>query len=364
MKFARLTVLVLQVALLVACKSGDFRYQDSTLGPPLELPPDLAGSEIESKFELPATLSGDKANAERDKVPVLARVYSMLLESNGDMYWIRVEEPVDNLYQLVKNFWAAEGYRLDVDEPVIGLMQTEWIYKEEGGKEESSSWIEGLFTTEDLSASQDQYRSRIERDNTGNLNRIYIAHRGTEYKHVLTTEAPRKDALSENEWVFRPREPELEIEMLSRLMIYLGLQDHEVEQQRANIKLFKPRAIMEFDSDEGSPFLIINDIYQIAWNRVFHQLERMNFEIVSFEFKSGLSGEGVIYIKAPTLEVTEEGGFFSFQSEAKEGEIKLTLVFSEESNQTTRLILEDDKGEFDTSAEGNEFFKLLFQQIK
>jgi outer membrane protein assembly factor BamC len=364
MKFARLTVLVLQVALLVACKAGDFRYQDSTLGPPLELPPDLAGSEIESKFELPATLSGDKANAERDKVPVLARVYSMLLESNGDMYWIRVEEPVDNLYQLVKNFWAAEGYRLDVDEPVIGLMQTEWIYKEEGGKEESSSWIEGLFTTEELSASQDQYRSRIERDNTGNLNRIYIAHRGTEYKHVLTTEAPRKDALSENEWVFRPREPELEIEMLSRLMIYLGLQDHEVEQQRANIKLFKPRAIMEFDSDEGSPFLIINDIYQIAWNRVFHQLERMSFEIVSFEFKSGLSGEGVIYIKAPTLEVTEEGGFFSFQSEAKEGEIKLTLVFSEETNQTTRLILEDDKGEFDTSAEGNEFFKLLFQQIK
>jgi outer membrane protein assembly factor BamC len=364
MKFARLTVLVLQVALLVACKSGDFRYQDSTLGPSLELPPDLAGSEIESKFELPATLSGDKANAERDKVPVLARVYSMLLESNGDMYWLRVEEPVDNLYQLVKNFWAAEGYGLEVDEPVIGLMQTEWIYQEEGGKEDSSSWFGDLFTSEDLSASQDQYRSRIERDNTGNLNRIYIAHRGTEYKHVLTTEAPRKDALSENEWVFRPREPELEIEMLSRLMIYLGLQDHEVEQQRANIKLFKPRAIMEFDSDEGSPFLIINDIYQIAWNRVFHQLERMNFEIVSFEFKSGLSGEGVIYIKAPTLEVTEEGGFFSFQSEAKEGEIKLTLVFSEETNQTTRLILEDDKGEFDTSAEGNEFFKLLFQQIK
>jgi outer membrane protein assembly factor BamC len=364
MRFARLTVVVLQVALLAACKGGDFRYQDSTLGPPLELPPDLAGSQIESKFELPATLSGDDANAARDKIPVLAKVDSIKLESNGDMYWLRVAEPVENLYQLVKNFWVSEGYRLDVDEPVIGLMQTEWIYKEEGGKEKSSSWIEGLFTTEDLSASQDQYRARIERDETGNLNRVYIAHRGTEYKHVLTTDGAREDERSDNKWVFRPREPELEIEMLSRLMIYLGLQDDEVEQQGANIKLFKPRAIMDIDADEGSPFLIINDIYQIAWNRVFHQLERMNFEIVSFEFKSGLSGEGVIYIKAPTLEVTEEGGFFSFQSEAKEGEIKLTLVFSEETNQTTRLILEDDKGQFDTSAEGNEFIKLLFQQIK
>lgn len=364
MKFARLTVFALLVALLAACQGADFGYQDSTLGPPLELPPDLAGSQIESKFELPATLSGDDANAERDKIPVLARVDSIQLESNGDMYWLRVEAPVGDLYQLVKNFWAAEGYRLDVDEPVIGLMQTEWIYKEEGGKEKSSSWIGELFTTEDLSASQDQYKARIERDEMANLNRIYIAHRGTEYKHVLTTDGAGSDEHRKNEWTFRPREPELEIEMLSRLMIYLGLQDGEVEQQRANVKLFKPRAMLDVDADEGSPFLIINDVYQIAWNRVFHQLERMNFEIVSFEFKSGLSGEGVISIKSPTLEVTEEEGFFSFQSEEKEGEIKLTLVFSEETNQTTRLFLEDEEGQFDTSPEGNEFIKLLFQQIR
>jgi len=363
MKFARLTVLVLLVALLAACKSGDFLYQDSTLGPPLELPPDLAGSQIESKFELPATLSGDADNPERDKIPVLARVDSIQLESNGDMYWIRVEDPVDNLYQLAKNFWAAEGYRLIVDEPVIGLMQTEWIYKDEGGKKDSI-WYEKLFTSDDLSASQDQYRTRIERDSTSNLNRIYIAHRGTGYTHVLGTESPGKDEYNDSEWAFRPPEPELEIEMLSRLMIYLGLQDDEVEQQQANIKLFKPRAVLSVDADEGSPFLIINDVYQIAWNRVFHQLERMNFDIVSFEFKSGLSGEGVIFIKTPTLEVTEGEGFFSFQSEEKEGEIKLTLVFSEESNQTTRMILEDDTGQFDTSLEGSAFMKLLFQKIR
>jgi outer membrane protein assembly factor BamC len=363
MKFARLTVLVLQVALLAACNSS-VGYQDSTLGPPLELPPDLAGAQTESKFELPATLSGDIGNPERDKIPVLARVDSIQLESNGDMYWLRIEAPVNNLYQLVKNFWAAEGYRLNIDEPVIGLMQTEWIYLEEGGKEEKGTWYESLFTDEDLSASQDQYRTRIERDSTGNLNRIYIAHRGTEYKHVLTTEGARRDEYSDDEWAFRPPEPELEIEMLSRLMIYLGLQESEVDQQQANVKLFKPRASFEVDTDEGSPFLIINDVYQVAWNRVFHQLERMNFEIISFDFKSGFSGEGFIYIEAPTREVSEGGGFFFSQSEEKEGSIKLTLIFSEETNQSTRLILEDEKGEFDTSPAGNEFLNLLYQKIK
>lgn len=364
MRFARLAVLVLPLVLLAACQSSYNRYQDTTLGTSLELPPDLAGSQTESKFELPAAISGEDDQAQRDQIPVLARVDSIQLQRNADMYWLEVEESVDNLYQLVKNFWATEGYRLDVDEPVIGLMQTEWIYKDEGGTEDAGSWFTNLFTTEDLSASQDQYRTRIERDDTANLNRIYIAHRGTEYRHVLTSDGPQKDALNQNNWVFRPPEPELEIEMLSRLMIYLGLQEDQAERQQANIKLFKPRAILDVDADEGSPFLIIFDVYQIAWNRVFHQLERMNFDIVNFEFKSGFSNEGVIFIEAPTLEIVEEGGFFSFQSEEEEGSIKLTLVFSEETNQSTRLILENEKGEYDTSPEGNEFLRLLFRQIK
>ena len=363
MKFVLLTVLVLQVVLLAACKNS-YDYQDSSVGRSLELPPDLDAQQTESKFELPTTILGDEEQTERDKIPVLARVDSIQLESNGDMYWLQIDEPVDNLYQLVKNFWAAEGYRLDIDEPVIGVMQTEWIYKDEGSQEASISWLKGLFTTEDLSASQDQYRSRIERDNTTNLNRIYIAHRGTEYKYELTSDGPRRDERAANTWVFRPPEPELEIEMLSRLMMYLGLHEDEASRQQKNVRLFKPRASMHVDVDEGSPFLIINDVYDIAWNRVYHQLERMNFEITSVEPKGDLSGEGTISIESPTLEIVEGSGFFSSQTEEKEGSIKLTLVFSKETNQLTRLILEDDNGQFDTSPAGNDFLNLLYQKIK
>ena len=121
---------------------------------------------------------------------------------------------------------------------------------------------------------------------------------------------------------------------------------------------------MNVDVDEGSPFLIINDVYDIAWNRVYHQLERMNFEITSVEPKNEFSGEGAIFIESPTLEIVESSGFFSSQTEEKEGSIKLTLVFSEETNQLTRMILEDEKGQFDTSPEGNDFLNLLYQKIK
>jgi outer membrane protein assembly factor BamC len=364
MNIARISVLALLAVLVTACESvNDYRYADSSVGQSLELPPDLAGVQVESKFELPAAISGDDETA-KDKIPVLAKVQSVQLEGSGDLYWLQVDESVDNLYQIVKNFWASEGYRLNVDEPVIGVMQTEWIYKSEGGEEESSSWLGSLFTTEDLSATQDQFKTRIERSETNRLNRVYIAHRGTEYKYVLRTDGVRKDEINESDWNFRQPEPELEIEMLARLMIYLGLQQAAVEQQRENVKLFKPRASLLVDADESSPYLLINNVYQIAWNRVFHQLERMNFEIISSEFKSGISGEGVIFVKAPTVEIESSGGFFNFQSQEKEGSMKFTLVFFEETNQSTRLILEDEKGEFDTSPAGSQFLNLLYQKIK
>lgn len=363
MTVVRLLVVTLQLLLLAACNSS-VRYQDSTIGPPLELPPDLAGSQAESKFELPAAISGEDETSARNKVPVLARVDSLHLEGDGDLYWLQVEEPVENLYQLVKNFWAAEGYLLIMDEPVIGMMQTEWIYHQEGAEESSKSWVVGLFTEEDYSATQDQYTVRIERDDTSKLNRIYIAHRGMEYDYLLTTDGRRDDQRSEIEWNFRQPEPEMEIEMLSRLMIYLGLRDEEVARQKDAVKLFKPRAAMDIDTNEGSPFLVLFDPYQIAWNRVYHQLQRMNFEIIGSEFKSGLTGEGVIFVEANTVEIVEETGLFSLQTEEQEAILKFTLVFNEETNRSTRVILEDDKGEFETSPAGAEFIKLLFQYVK
>jgi len=364
MKIARISVLAVLSVLVAACQSNyDYRFADSSVGESLELPPDLSGAQVDSKFELPAAISGDD-EAAKDKIPVLARVQSVQLQGSGDFYWLEVDEPVENLYQIVKNFWASEGYRLNVDEPVIGIMQTEWVYKSEGGEEESNSWFAKLFTSEDLSATQDQYKTRIERSKTNNLNRIYIAHRGTEFEYVLSEGAARKEDINETEWVFRQPEPELEIEMLSRLMIYLGLQRDNVDQQRETVKLFKPRADIFVDVDEGSPYLILNDVYQIAWNRVFHQLERMNFEIIDSDFKSGLSGEGVIYVRASTVDVEISEGLFGSQAEEKKESVKFTLVFIEETNQSTRLILENDKGEFDTSEAGAQLMKLVYQKVR
>ncbi|MCP4878384.1 MAG: outer membrane protein assembly factor BamC [Gammaproteobacteria bacterium] len=365
-------VLVLFVALLSACSFGqDKRYLNTGTAESLELPPDLTEFDVRSKFDLPTVFSGDDESV-RDRVPVLAKVDSLKLRGSGNLYWLEVEEPVDNLYQMVKSFWAFEGYRLILDEPVIGVMQTEWIYKSEGGNQGGESWFESLFSSDDLSATQDQFKTRIERAEVDPVNRIYIAHRGTEYVHILEF---GKDYLkdnqnvvaeedTDNDWGFRAPEPELEVEMLSRLMIYLGLQEAEVMQQVADVKMFSPRASLRMDAEEKSPFLILHDPYQIAWNRVLHQLERMNFEIQSTDFNTGLFSKSFIVVNTTVKQGDSDNGGGWFSSEAESEVRTIALVVLEETHELTRVNIETISGEFDTSAAGADFLDLLYRQIK
>ena len=365
MRYLKFTPVLLVIFLTACGGSGSARqYLDVTLGKPLEMPPDLSRFEGESSFDLPEGISGD-SDSSPDKVPVLARVESMQIQGSPGFYWLRVDEPVENLYQQVKNFWAFEGFGLVVDEPVIGIMETEWVYKEEGALPKSNSWWDSLFAEEDLSASQDQFRTRIERDQSGGSNnRIYITHRGTEY--VYEFQAGDRDDINsaDNEWSFRRPEPQLEIEMLSRLMIYLGLREESLAAQFEQPRLFKPRASLEVDAEEKSPYLFMMDPYQIAWNRLNHVLQRLNFEIVSSEFKSGFSGEGVFTVRSKVVETVQNKGFFGIGSSEKNISRNFILVVSEENHELTRVIIEDEKGNFDTTPEAAEFLSILFEQIK
>ena len=95
---------------------------------------------------------------------------------------------------------------------------------------------------------------------------------------------------------------------------------------------------MQMDSEENSPYLILSDPYHIAWNRVLHYLEQMNFEIESQEFRSGFLEEGVFFVNAQVRENPEEGGFFSIGSTNRTRERKIVLVLSEESQDRKSVV--------------------------
>ena len=363
---------------LAACggPSAGLEYLDSRVLPDLEVPPDLTLVEVNSDFKLPAIFSGDSTG--EDSVPVLASVDSIRLEGFSDFYWLSIDEPVANLYQLVKDFWASEGFVLVMDEPVIGVMKTDWVYNEEGKGDEGKGFFAKLLSRGELSASQDQFRTRIARDAASGASQVYIAHRGTAYEHVLETRQTEDE--ERNDWGFRASEPELEVEMLSRLMIYLGMRQSEVDGQLASIKLFSPRASMhtiysgddieidEKDQTKVEPidetYLLVKDGFTRTWYRTLHQLERLNFEIISANLESGLKEKGQILVETDTEIEVDDSGFFSFSSKMKIVKKKIKLVFSEETREITRIDMETDKGEIESSPEGVEFLTLLYQYIK
>jgi outer membrane protein assembly factor BamC len=358
-------LIVLTAIGLAACGSSSVPYGESQILPDLEIPPDLITETSNTGTELPSAVSTDVrvVSDTNDKTPVLTNVESIRLEGYADFYWLSTEGSVDDVYQLVKNFWASEGFNLVLDEPIIGIMHTEWIYHKQGATDEDKSFISKFFGSDELSGTQDQFKTRIARDPENGLTQVYIAHRGTEYSHVLSNKGDDEDNKA-NEWGYRASDSELEVEMLSRLMIYLGLERSELDEHLVNIKLFAPRSRLEVDYKENETYLMLKGDYTRNWNRTLHQLERLNFEVVNSEIRSGLSRDGVMHVVTDIDTKVNKTGFFSISDEVELQKKQIYLVFSEESHEFTRVDMESEDGEIDNSPEAVEFLTLLNQYLK
>jgi len=372
MRSSVVTLLFVSAIVLAACggPSADLEYLDSRVKPNLEIPPDLTLIKVDSGFELPAIFSGDGTGS-GSKIPVLASVESIKLKGHSDFYWLSIDEPAENLYQLVKQFWASEGFTLAMDEPVIGIMKTNWVFNKEGGKDKDKSFFAKLFAGDETSQIQDQFKTRIARDGGTATSQIYISHRGTQASPLVYSQSDKfrqiqfADGGTGDEWKFRASEPELEVEMLSRLMLYLGLRQLEVDQQLAKIKLFAPRASIHTDYAEDETYILVKDEIRRAWNRTLHQLERLNFEVISADLSSGLTGNTGVMLVETDIEVeVDTSGFFSFSPNIEIVKMQVKLVLSEESHEITRISMETTSGDTDYSPEGVEFLTLLYQYMK
>ncbi len=151
-------------------------------------------------------------------------------------------------------------------------------------------------------------------------------------------------------------------------MLYLGLRQSEVDSQLADIKLFSPRASIhtDFSEDEADDktYILVKDDYTRTWYRVLHQLERLNFDIISADFSSGLGNKAVVLVETDIDIEVKASGFFSFSSEMKTVKKRLKLILSEESYNITRIDMETNRGDIDNSPEGAEFIALLYHHIK
>lgn len=257
----------------------------------LDVPPDLSQLPGQSRYgqATPSIVTATglnrqtSAQAEAQASVAPSQLGSVRMQRQGQMRWLTVPQAPEDIYGKVKAFWSDSGFELVIDRPEAGLMETSWaenrVKVQEGG-------IRGLlgqaFETLYDTGERDQYRIRIERSAQGS--EIYVSHRGL-------TEVYEDNRKERTTWRARPSDPNLEAEMLSRLMVRLGAPEAEAKLARdqaaatASAQAATPASLATLGADGTS--LTLNGQPDLAWRRVGLALDRSGFTVEARDRQAG-----------------------------------------------------------------------------
>jgi outer membrane protein assembly factor BamC len=229
----------LAVALLAACAAGctwtgntlnsKIDYQSArTRATPLEVPPDLSQLPRDERFAVPerpttVTASGTAAAQGRPAsaagAPAVVTSAAVApsaplarIERDGTQRWLAVNMPPEAAWPILIEFWPSVGLAVEKSDPKTGVMETVWAenrakVQQDVIRQTLGRVLGSVYST----GEQDKYRARVERT-PKDTTEIFISHRGMQ--EVFTSSAQDRTA-----WQPRPPDPEMEAEMLQRLLL-------------------------------------------------------------------------------------------------------------------------------------------------
>jgi outer membrane protein assembly factor BamC len=179
------------------------------------------------------------------------------------------------------------------------------------------------------------------------------------YTTARNPEGPR-----ETMWQPRPPDPNLEAEMLGRLMTRFGVEGERAKQQLASAEKVAPRAQLIKSADGGT--LALNDQFDRAWRRVGLALDRVGFTVEDRDRSKGLYY--VRYID-PQLDVQtkKETGwlsklvFWKSSDPPKPAQYRI-LVTDKQSGSLVNVL--NKEGSPEQSNTSNRILTLLYNQLK
>ena len=288
------------ITALAACKSTSFELPSKKIDyksasnaklPSLEVPPDLTKPGTDDRFAVPnANPKGSATYSEYSKdrqradpatgSAVLPKQDGARVERAGTQRWLVVKGEPDQLWQVVKDFWQETGFVVNLEKPEAGVMETDWA--ENRAQLGDIGLIRGvlgklldnLYST----SERDKFRTRLERGAEPGTTEIYISHRGME---EVYTSAAKEDT----RWQPRPPDPELEAEMLRRLMVRFGVDQEKAKQQIATTRE-NPQATLSQGQDGVT--LSLNEQFDRAWRRVGLALDRVGFTVEDRDRSNGV----------------------------------------------------------------------------
>jgi outer membrane protein assembly factor BamC len=278
---------------------------------PLDVPPDLTQLARDSRYQT----QGGVVSAAASNVPTasgtpaavaLGAVANMRIERSGQQRWLVVPTAPEQLWPQLRAFWEARGFQIAMEDAKAGVIETNW--SENRGKLPADvvrnllgRLAGNLFDT----GERDQFRTRLERTEVGGKvsTEVFISHRGIEEAVVSPTGA-RDD--NTTRWRLRPSDPQLEAEMLARLMVSLG-GPQDVAVARTTVAA-APEAPARARLVVDGAAIEVDEPFDRAWRRVGLALDRGGFTVEDRDRSLGLYY--VRYIDPKSLG-KEEPGFWS-----------------------------------------------------
>jgi len=336
----------------------------------LDVPPDLTQLARDSRAQVQggvvsaSSLQQSSAVAPAAAKPeadvALTKLGDLSIERAGDTRWLRTSMTPEQLWPLLRSFWDERGLSLTLDQPQIGVMETPWAENRAkvpatGLRKYLGSFADGLFS----SGERDQYRTRVERTAKGS--EVYIAHKG-----LIEVAASRTG--DEYRWAARPSDPQLEAEMLSRLLFKLGGKEEAPTVASAKATPAMPAMPSAAGIGEARTLadvpnsLQVNDGFDRAWRRVGQSLDRNGFTI---EDRDRVQGLYFLRYADPTKAGKEEPNFFQKLFGAKvdisSGRYRVSVKSVGEIS-TVQVL--DDKGVVQTDDIAKRIIRMMMDDLK
>ena len=346
-------------------------YRSAGKVPSLEVPPDLSQITRDDRYAVPdaagkgsatfSAYSSDRTPAAQAKNSVvLPTVDKIRVERTGNQRWLVVTAPADKLWGPVKDFWQENGFIIVIERPEAGVMETDWaenrakigddIIRNTIGK-----FLDSVYST----GERDKFRTRFEPGAEPGTTDIFISHRGME--EVYTSSA--KD---DTRWQPRAADPELEADMLRRMMVRLGAENQRAEAglAAASVKA-EPRAKLAGNND-GTGTLEVYERFDRAWRRVGLALDRVGFTVEDRDRSKGLYF--VRYVDTDAAK-KKDGGWVDKLSFWKSSEPVVNpktpyRIHVSESGQNTVVRVLTSEGGADQSETAKKILGLLYQQLQ
>lgn len=259
-------------------------YKSAGKAPPLEIPPDLTAPTGDNRYAIPdvggagsATLSAyskDRKGSALADSKLLPEQDKARIERAGSQRWLVVSAPPEQVWPVIKDFWQEIGFLVNLESKETGVIETDWAENrakipQDAIRRTLGKVIEGLYSTPE----RDKFRTRVEKAATGGTE-IYVSHRGM--IEVYATEGKDKTV-----WQPRAADPELEAEMLRRLMQRFGVEESRASALLANTQ--GPEAARIVGSD-----LEMDEAFDRAWRRVGLALDRVGFAVEDRDRSKGV----------------------------------------------------------------------------